>query len=123
MKRSSEYCLIIFIDDIYDRGGFSGRDSSFSNNKFQENPAFMNSPIKGASPASGRLKGNFGKPLGRRAGSSGLSQAGKYIAQGNSFSNDPYRSPVNQSNSLSMQDQHRLGIEVIIIYRPISKCE
>lgn len=58
------------------------------------NQGLLGSGLKGANPPGSRLKGSFSKPLGRRTGNSaGLSQAGKYITQNNTYDS------INNSNA------------------------
>jgi hypothetical protein len=81
-----------------DSGKINNR--TFLSDQYYMKSGLLGSGLKGASPFGAKLKGNFGKPLGRRAGSSGLSQVGKYIAQGsgyNSASDQHKFSPNNNS--------------------------
>ena len=76
----------------------------------------LGSGLKGTYAAGERLKGSYSKPLGRRPGmTSGLSQIGKYITQGNSLNTlEEYnRGNDAQNNSFMPYDKNPLGIEII----------
>jgi hypothetical protein len=66
--------------------------NQFSTPDRGNNQAQLGGGLRGANVPGSHLKGSYSKPLGRRAGSSGLSQAGKYIAQAGSYDH-----PVNNT--------------------------
>ena len=90
----------------------------FSPDAYQAKTPLLGSGLKGAIAPGERLKGSYTKPLGRRPGNaSGLSQIGKYIAQGNNLNplDVGYNPRADAQNSSFMPyDRNQIGNKLSI---------